>query len=116
MIGVCAVGALVVYDITKDVSFENVKKWLDELKENATADITMMLVGNKIDLGSTARVITTEQGKTFAEQNGAWVFRRERRWRYVCPQLRRATKRNPTCILEPANPSPICSRCTAARR
>merc|ERR1711904_652802 len=41
-----AVGALVVYDITKDVSFENVEKWLSELKENATADITMMLVGN----------------------------------------------------------------------
>ena len=30
-------GALVVYDITKDVSFENVEKWLAELKENATA-------------------------------------------------------------------------------
>ena len=29
-----AVGALVVYDITKDVSFENVEKWLAELKEN----------------------------------------------------------------------------------
>lgn len=65
-----AVGALVVYDITKVESFENVKKWLDELKENATADITMMLVGNKIDLGTQARVIGTEQGKTFAEQNG----------------------------------------------
>ena len=42
-----AVGALIVYDITKDTSFENVEKWLAELKENASTDITMMLVGNK---------------------------------------------------------------------
>jgi len=64
-----AVGALVVYDITKDTSFENVEKWLLELRENATADITMMLVGNKIDL-TQGRVISTEEGKSYAEKNG----------------------------------------------
>jgi len=64
-----AVGALVVYDITKDVSFENVEKWLAELKENATADITMMLVGNKTDLAN-ARCVSTEEGKTYASKNG----------------------------------------------
>jgi len=64
-----AVGALVVYDITKDTSFKNVEKWLAELKENATADITMMLVANKTDLAQ-ARMITTEEGQTFAKENG----------------------------------------------
>ena len=85
-----AVGALVVYDITKDVSFTNVSKWLAELKarrrrqiarrrrrrrrappaqENATADITMMLVGNKTDLAS-ARAVPTDQAKAFVEENG----------------------------------------------
>jgi len=64
-----AVGALVVYDITKESSFENVEKWLVELRENATADITMMLVGNKIDL-SQGRVISSEVGKAFADKNG----------------------------------------------
>jgi len=63
-----AVGALVVYDITKDVSFQNVEKWLSELKDNATADITMMLVGNKTDLAQ-ARVVETETGKTYAASN-----------------------------------------------
>ena len=51
-----AVGALVVYDITKEASFQNVEKWLSELRENATADITMMLVGNKTDLASERQV------------------------------------------------------------
>ena len=64
-----AVGALVVYDITKDVSFENVEKWVAELKENAAADITMMLVGNKTDLAQ-QRLVTTEQGKEYATQHG----------------------------------------------
>jgi len=64
-----AVGALVVYDITKDISFENVEKWLGELKENATPDITMMLVGNKTDLAQ-ARVVSTEDGKSYSERNG----------------------------------------------
>jgi len=64
-----AVGALVVYDITKVVSFENVEKWLRELKENATADITMMLVGNKTDLAS-ARAVSTEQGQAYAVGRG----------------------------------------------
>jgi Ras-related protein Rab-11A len=64
-----AVGALVVYDITKQTSFDNVEKWLAELKENATQDITMMLVGNKTDLES-ARVVSTEQGKAYASERG----------------------------------------------
>jgi len=62
-----AVGALVVYDITKDVSFENVEKWLAELKENATADITMLLVGNKTDLAA-QRAVSTERGKAYAAE------------------------------------------------
>lgn len=61
-----AVGALIVYDITKETSFENVEKWLTELKENATADITIMLVGNKTDLAD-ARAIDTAQGLAYAQ-------------------------------------------------
>jgi Ras-related protein Rab-11A len=56
-----------VYDITKDVSFENVEKWLAELKENATADITMLLVGNKTDLAA-QRAVSTERGKAYAAE------------------------------------------------
>lgn len=62
-------GALVVYDITKENSFENVDKWLAELKENATADITMMLVGNKTDLAQ-HRQVSTEQGKAYSSERG----------------------------------------------
>jgi len=63
-----AVGALLVYDITKEASFENVAKWLAELQENATADITITMIGNKTDLHG-ARAVSTEQGRAYAEEH-----------------------------------------------
>ena len=45
-----AVAAIVVYDVTKRKSFEKVENWLKELKENAQENITIAVVGNKIDL------------------------------------------------------------------
>ena len=44
-----SVGALVLYDITKRKTFENLDKWIKELKENADPDVIVMLVGNKVD-------------------------------------------------------------------
>ena len=66
-----AVGALLVYDVTNEKSFINLKKWLDDLKENAEPDIIIMLVGNKIDLcdkNPNIRRVSTEQGIKFAQQ------------------------------------------------
>ena len=62
----CSDGSI---DGRRVASFENVEKWLSELQENATADISMMLVGNKTDLAQ-QRLITTEQGKDLSKQHG----------------------------------------------
>lgn len=45
-----AVGALLVYDITRATSFENIEKWLKELKTYGSEDIVCLMVGNKADL------------------------------------------------------------------
>jgi len=63
-----AVGALIVYDITKAVSFRNVEKWLQELRQHAFDDIVIMLVGNKSDLKQ-AREVATDDAKKFAQKN-----------------------------------------------
>jgi len=63
-----AVGALIVYDITKAVTFRNVEKWLGELKQHASEDIVIMLVGNKSDLRQ-QREVPTEDGKRYAQKN-----------------------------------------------
>lgn len=61
-----AVGALLVYDITKKESFDNVERWLKELKDHADSNIVIMLVGNKRDLQH-LKAVSTEEGSTFAE-------------------------------------------------
>lgn len=56
------------YDITRPQSFENVKKWMHELKENADPNIVTMLIGNKCDL-TELRQVKTEDAAKFAEEN-----------------------------------------------
>ncbi|KAG5438203.1 hypothetical protein PCANB_003054 [Pneumocystis canis] len=63
-----AVGALLVYDITKPVTHENVQRWLKELRDHADSNIVIMLVGNKSDLRH-LRAVSTDDGKNFALEN-----------------------------------------------
>lgn len=62
-----AVGALVVYDITKSQTFDNLCKWLQELKEHADSSARIMIVGNKSDLRH-LRAVTQEDGRLLAEK------------------------------------------------
>jgi Ras-related protein Rab-11A len=64
-----AVGALLVYDITKSVSFENVERWLKELRDHADSNIVIMLVGNKSDLRH-LRSVNTEDASSYCEKEG----------------------------------------------
>lgn len=63
-----AVGALLVYDIAKHVTYDNVIRWLKELRDHADSNIVIMLVGNKSDLRH-LRAVTTEEAKQFAAEN-----------------------------------------------
>ena len=63
-----AVGALLVFDITKHDTFKNCQRWLTELRDHADANIVVMLVGNKCDLKN-QRMVTTEEATEFAEKN-----------------------------------------------
>lgn len=60
-----AVGALLVYDIAKYATYENVTRWLKELRDHADSNIVVMLVGNKSDLRH-LRAVPTEEAKQFA--------------------------------------------------
>ncbi len=60
-----AVGALLVYDITKTESYENLNRWLKELKDHADTNIIIALVGNKVDLDH-MRSVPTDEAKSFA--------------------------------------------------
>jgi len=63
-----AVGALLVYDIVKHATYENVERWLKELRDHADSNIVIMLVGNKSDLRH-LRAVPREDAKAFAERH-----------------------------------------------
>ena len=60
---------LVVYDVTERKSFQNVTTWVECIDKFAKSNVLKILVGNKTDLED-KRVITTEEGKKLAEENG----------------------------------------------
>ncbi|KAF8093967.1 hypothetical protein N665_0373s0024 [Sinapis alba] len=68
-----AVGALVVYDITRSSTFENVTRWLDELNTHSDTTVAKMLIGNKCDLES-IRAVSVEEGKGLAESQGLFFM------------------------------------------
>ncbi|KAJ8643551.1 hypothetical protein MRB53_005299 [Persea americana] len=68
-----AVGAMLVYDMTKRPSFDHVARWLEELRGHADKNIVIMLIGNKSDLG-TLRAVPTEDAKEFAERENLFFM------------------------------------------
>ncbi|CAH9060236.1 unnamed protein product [Cuscuta europaea] len=68
-----AVGALLVYDITRRVTFESMDRWLKELRDHTDKNIIVMLVGNKADLRH-LRAVTTDDSKVFAEKENTFFM------------------------------------------
>ena len=62
-------GILIVYDVTERASFEALTFWMKSFKENAEPGSVCLIIGNKIDLIE-KRVVSTQEGKTLAEQFG----------------------------------------------
>lgn len=59
-------GIIIVYDVTDQESFDNVKQWLQEIDRYACEKVNTLLVGNKSDL-TTKRMVTYEAAKEFAD-------------------------------------------------
>ena len=59
---------MLVYDISKHSTFENVERWLKELRDHAEQNIVVMLVGNKSDLRH-LRAVETEEALAFSEEH-----------------------------------------------
>lgn len=68
-----AVGALVVYDLSKASTFENVPQWLSELRDHASNDIVVMLIGNKSDLQHLRSVATADATEFAKKQQLAFI-------------------------------------------
>ncbi|XP_052191852.1 ras-related protein RABA3 isoform X1 [Diospyros lotus] len=68
-----ALGAMLVYDITKRQTFDHVARWIEELRAHADSSIVIMLIGNKADLVD-LRAVPTEDAVEFAEDQGLFFY------------------------------------------
>jgi small GTP-binding protein len=70
-------GLLLMYDITKRESFENIGNWLDSIKESLGEDEKYLIVvlGNKLDLANEnpeSRTVTTEEAENLCKERGIY--------------------------------------------
>lgn len=68
-----AMGIILVYDITDEKSFENIQNWMKSIKENASAGVSRMLLGNKCDIEA-KRKVPKETGEKLAKDHGIRFF------------------------------------------
>ena len=60
-------GIVLMYDVTREDSFNNVSSWIKQIEQHAKSDVEKILIGNKADLKE-MRQISTEQGQDLATQ------------------------------------------------
>ncbi|EGC34480.1 hypothetical protein DICPUDRAFT_92215 [Dictyostelium purpureum] len=64
-----AAGALLVYDITRRITYNHLTTWLTDARNLTNPNTVIMLIGNKKDLDG-QRDVTFEEASAFAKQNG----------------------------------------------
>ena len=61
-------GIILIYDVTNTDTYDNVENWISQIKEEASPNVVIYLVGNKVDMED-KRKVTTEEGQKVADEN-----------------------------------------------
>jgi len=62
-------GILLVYDVTDERSFNNIRTWFSNVEQHATEGVNKILIGNKCDWEE-KRQVSTERGQALANELG----------------------------------------------
>ncbi|XP_077453185.1 ras and EF-hand domain-containing protein isoform X1 [Stigmatopora argus] len=69
-----AQGILLLYDVTSEQSFLNIRAWLEQIRDSAEENVPVCIIGNKVDLReheAAKRCVSMAEGETLATRNGA---------------------------------------------
>lgn len=69
-----AQGIILVYDITRRITFENIQKWINYVEEHAGKEVKTVIVGNKCDVAENKRTVSFKEGKKLSDQFGVPFF------------------------------------------
>jgi len=62
-----AMGILLVYDVTDEKSFNNIRNWIRNIEQHATESVNKILIGNKCDMVE-KKVVDSTRGKALADE------------------------------------------------
>ena len=62
-------GVILMYDLTRLESFENLEDWLREVRTNSAPDVTVLVVGNMLDLADEEREVDSSTAEKFVKDN-----------------------------------------------
>jgi Ras-related protein Rab-8A len=63
-----AMGILLVYDVSDENSFANIRSWMKNIEQHASGSVLRVLIGNKSDLDDSKRAIPYARGKALADE------------------------------------------------
>ncbi|KAL4389180.1 hypothetical protein AHAS_Ahas03G0019300 [Arachis hypogaea] len=69
-----AMGILLVYDVTDEASFNNIRNWIRNIEQHASDNVNKILVGNKADMDESKRAVPTSKGQELADEYGIKFF------------------------------------------
>lgn len=69
-----AMGILLVYDCTEEVTFNNIQNWLKQIEAHAQPNVQKVLIANKSDMPDDQKKVDPERGRALAEQHGLCFF------------------------------------------
>ncbi|THU68288.1 hypothetical protein C4D60_Mb08t02320 [Musa balbisiana] len=69
-----AMGILLVYDVTDESSFNNIRNWIRNIEQHASDNVNKILVGNKADMDESKRTVPTAKGQALADEYGVKFF------------------------------------------
>jgi Ras-related protein Rab-8A len=69
-----AMGILLVYDVTDESSFNNIRNWIRNIEQHASDNVNKILIGNKADMDESKRAVPTAKGQALADEYGIKFF------------------------------------------
>ncbi|PRW58406.1 Rab8 -family small GTPase [Chlorella sorokiniana] len=63
-----AMGILLVYDVTDEASFNNIRNWMKNIEQHASDNVVKVLVGNKSDMDESKRAVPYSRGQALADE------------------------------------------------
>ncbi|XP_044342010.1 ras-related protein RAB1BV isoform X1 [Triticum aestivum] len=69
-----AMGILLVYDVTDESSFNNIRNWIRNIEQHASDNVNKILIGNKADMDESKRAVSTAKGQALADEYGIQFF------------------------------------------